>query len=413
MGTTADGGGFAVSDNADEENVIDGADRIRTGGGTDRSGRALTADRPGHRREVPDWLAWLVAITWRVVFLALAAYLAVVALARVRTIVLPVIVALLITTILAPPARWLERRGLPPLAATWAVFLGAAAVAAGVVASIVPQVAGQASQLGDSLSETVEEARTWLVDGPLGLSEERLEEWASRAGEEFERNRDRLIGGALAGAVLVAEIIAGALIAVVLTFFFVKDGRRMWEWLLSQIHGDARRDLAAAGERAWSTLGNYIKGSTIDGLVEAALIAVVLLVLGVPLVLPLAILTFLGGYLPFVGAIVAGAAAASVALVSEGPFAALVVVAAAVVIQNIEGDVLQPLIMGKAVKLHPAVVLVSITAAATVAGLAGAFLAVPTVAVAVNVAGYFRHERPGVVVADEVGGSRGREDASA
>lgn len=354
-----------------------------------------------------------MAVTWRIVFLALAAYLAVVALARVRTIVLPVVVALLLATILAPPARWLERRGLPPLAATWVVFIGAAALAAGVAASAAPQVARQAGQLGSSFSGTSEELRNWLVDGPLGLSQEQLEEWMSRAGDELERNRERLIGGALSGAVLVAEVIAGAFIAVVLTFFFVKDGRRMWEWVLSQFHGDARRDLAAAGERAWSTLGGYIKGSTFDGLVEAALFAVVLLVLGVPLVAPLVILTFLGGYLPFVGAILAGAAAASVALVSEGPLVALAVVAAAVIIQNVEGDVLQPLIMGKAVKLHPVVVLVSITAAGTVAGLAGAFLAVPTVAVAVNVAGYFRHERPGVLVGPDAAGSPRREDALA
>lgn len=348
---------------------------------------------PRPRREVPDSLIWLVAIAWRVAFLLVAAGAVVLALARVRVIVLPVVVALLLATVLAPPAQWLRRRGVPALAATWLVFLAAGVVLGVIVAYIVPTVAGELDDVASAVDDSVEQVQAWLTDGPLELSEDQVDRWVERAEDELRANRGRIVSGVLSGAVLFFELVAGALLTLVLTFFFVKDGPRMVSWALAQVHGQARDDLREVGRRVWDTLGGYVRGSTLDGAVEAALKAIGLLVLGVPLVLPLAVLTFFGGYLPFAGAIASGLVAAAVALVAEGPVTALLVVALSVVIQNVEGDLLQPLIMGKVVKLHPVVILVSITTALAIGGLVGAFLAVPTVASAANVAGYFRNDR--------------------
>ncbi|MBW3615769.1 MAG: AI-2E family transporter, partial [Actinobacteria bacterium] len=294
---------------------------------------------------------------------------------------------------LSPPVRWLEHRRLPSLVATWAVFLAVATVFTAAFMLFGAQVAEEVTELPGAIDEAVGDGRSWLVDGPLDLDKADVERWVERAQEAIGGNRQRIFSGALSYAFAALHLVAGLLMTLVLAFFFVKDGPRMVDWTLDQFGPSARRDVAEIGRRTWSTITGYIQGSALDGLVEAILKAIALLILGVPLVIPLAVLTFFGGFIPFVGALLAGAVSALVALATQGPLAALVVVGVSVAIQNIEGDVLQPLIMGKVIKLHPVVVLVSVTTAGLLLGLPGAFLAVPVVASAANVIGYLRHER--------------------
>ncbi|MBW3555767.1 MAG: AI-2E family transporter [Actinobacteria bacterium] len=334
-----------------------------------------------------------MAIGWRLSFLVLVVLALGFALSRLWLVVLPVAVALLIAAVLSPPVRWLERRRVPSLLATWAIFL---AVGTALIATFMlfgAQIGQEVADLPGAVDEVVEDGRSWLTDGPLAMSEGQVDHGIQRAREAIAGNRQRILSGAVSYASAALHVAAGGLMALVLAFFFVKDGPRMVDWTLDQFDAPARETVREIGRRTWSTITGYIRGSALDGLVEAVLKAVALLVLGVPLVAPLAVLTFFGGFIPFVGAVLVGGVSALVALATKGPLVALAVVGVSVVIQNIEGDLLQPLIMGKVIKLHPVVVLVSITTAGLLLGLPGAFLAVPVVASAANVVGYLRHER--------------------
>lgn len=346
---------------------------------------------------VPAWLVTTAALIWRLAVVAIGLYLAVAILARLRVIVLPVIAALLLTSVLSPPVRWLERRGMPSLGATALVFFGFLGALAAFFAYAGPQVAHQVGELSGAVEQTVQRGRSWLTDGPFHFSDTQVDRWGRQLIDEIRGNRNRLASGVLAGATLLFEIVTGIVVTLFLTFFFVKDGPRMWGWIRSQVAGQARRDVDEAGRRAWATLGAYIRGSAIAGLIEATLKAIALVVLGVPLVVPLAALTFFGGFLPLVGAVTAGLVSASVALAAKGPTTAGLVLLASVLIQNVDGHLIQPLVMGRLVKLHPVVIAVALTGASAVAGLIGAFLAVPTVSVAVAVLTYYRHDRtPGL-----------------
>ena len=178
---------------------------------------------------------------------------------------------------------------------------------------------------------------------------------------------------------------------LVITFFFVKDGKQMWEWVTKHFDDSRRKDVREIGMRSWATLGAYIRGTALIALVDAVLIGIALIIVGVPLVVPLMLITFIGGFFPVVGAFTAGLVAVLVALASGGFFDALIIGAVITLIQQLEGDLLQPLILGRAVKLHPVVVLLSLTAGGILAGVAGAFLAVPTAAVAATIGNYLRN----------------------
>ncbi|MGH3001372.1 MAG: AI-2E family transporter [Gaiellaceae bacterium] len=194
----------------------------------------------------------------------------------------------------------------------------------------------------------------------------------------------------LSGTMIAVELAVGTLLALFLLFFFLKDGDRIWAWVVRLFPGDARADVEAIGRRGWKVLGGYLRGVSIVALVDAVLIGGALAVLGVPFALPLALLTFLGGFLPIVGANLAGFAAAMVALVSDGLLTALVVAAVVLVVQQLEGHLLQPLIVGRSVRLHPVAILLAITAGGVLWGIPGAFLAVPLTAVSAAAASHLR-----------------------
>jgi predicted PurR-regulated permease PerM len=314
------------------------------------------------------------------------------ALVRLRLVVIPVIIALLISTLLVPLSTRLRKRGWPRLLAAWAVFLGSLLLLAGIVTVLAPQVADELDQLGESVRRGSERVIAWLVDGPLNLTRAEVDNYVDQAIERMRQNASSLTSGVLAGAVVAAEVLAGILLVLVLVFFFVKDGDNIFAWITKQFRADHRHHVQEAGRRAWDAMGAYVRGTAVIALVDAVLIGIALLIIGVPLVLPLTVLTFFGAFFPLVGAVIAGAIAALVALVSTGPLDALLVVAAVTVIQQVEGDVLQPVVLGRAVKLHPVAILLALTAGAVVAGIAGAFLAVPVTAVATAIGRYTKEQ---------------------
>ena len=216
-------------------------------------------------------------------------------------------------------------------------------------------------------------------------------------------NVARFLGGALSGAVLLVELLAGLLLTLVITFFFVKDGERFWSWFVGLFSADRLNRVRAAGEGSWGVLGGYVRGTVGVAAIDALLIGVALMLIGVPLVIPLAVLTFIGGLVPIVGAFAAGIVAVLVALGTEGATAALLTLAAIVVVQQIEGNLVAPLLVGRSVKVHPIIVLVAVTVGGVVWGVLGAFVAVPLAAVLRAVATSLRERAPSpqAVPADE------------
>lgn len=339
-------------------------------------------DRP-ERPAVPPALRQAGAVGWRVLVLLVLGWLAVQLLVRLQLVVVPVIVALFLTAMLLPPVDWLRDRGWPSAAATAAVLLAAVMGLAGAGYLLAVQVIPQLGQLSSQVSDSVDELQDWLISGPIGLSQAQLLDLLERAQQELQERSDMLVQRALSWTTLLLELVAGVLFAVVLAFFFLKDGPRMVDAAMARVGGDTGRRLRAAGRRAWDTMGGYLRGVAVVGVVDGALIGLALVVLGVPLALPLAVLTAVGAFFPIVGAVTAGALAALVALVSKGPVTALVVVGVTVLVQQLEGNLLQPVVMGRSLDLHPVVVMVALAVGAILGGIVGAFLAVPVVAVAI------------------------------
>ena len=328
--------------------------------------------------------------TWRALLVGLGVVVVALALARLRLVVLPMIVAFLLATVLQPVVDALVRRRLPRMAAVWVVLLLGVGSLVGLGFVVAPSIASEFSDLGDTLEEGRQEVEEFAEEGPFGLEGRDFDEYVEQAGEQFGGSGSEIASGVLAGAVVAFEVVAGVLLLIVLLFFFLKDGERFTGFGLRQVRRE-HQDLARAlGNRAWDAASGYVRGTAIVALVDAVIIGIGLVIIGVPLVVPLMILTFLGAFFPLVGATAAGVIAALVALVDGGVRDALLVTAVIVIVQQVEGDVLQPLVLGRAVKLHPVVILVVLAAGAVVGGLIGAFLAVPVAAVTVAVGSELR-----------------------
>jgi putative heme transporter len=351
-----------------------------------------TAARQGERprRALLDTIA---SLSWK--FLAVAGALAVIvyALVKLRVVVFPVIAALFASTLIHPAAHWLHKRGLPRLASVWVAILAGVLLLSGLVAVLAPQVANEFGTLSGDVNRGSRQVIEWLSRGPLELSRQELNRYIDQAQEQLQANSSTITSGVLAGAVRLGEVLVGIILTFVLTFFFVKDGGTMFSWFTGQFQERRRQSLNLLGSRLWETLGAYLRGLAFVGLVDAVLIGIALLAIGVPLVIPLAVLTFFGAFLPLIGATVAGVVAALVALVSGGVLDALLVGVAILVVQQVEGHVLQPVVLGRAIKLHPTVVLLSLAAGGVLAGIAGAFLAVPVAALATVVGSHIKAER--------------------
>jgi putative heme transporter len=343
---------------------------------------------------VPHWLVVAAGISWRLVVVAAAIVVAVAALARLRLAVLPLIVALIAATLLEPPVRWLRRRGLPPALATILVLGAALAAFVGLMSVLIPQIGGEIADVGDDLQQGWEDLLDWL-GRTFGIGRRGIDDLLARAAEQVRANATRITLGVLAGAALVGEFLVGLVLTIVVLFFFLKDGERLTAWLLERIPTEHRGDVQAAGGRAWETLAGYLRGSAIVATVDAVGIGIGLLLIGVPLVAPLMLLTFFGGFFPIIGATVAGLLAVLVALVAGSVVDALLTLAVVVAVQQLESNILEPVVMARVLALHPVVIMVALTSGAILGGIVGAFLAVPIAAVAAAVGNELRLRREG------------------
>jgi predicted PurR-regulated permease PerM len=248
---------------------------------------------------------------------------------------------------------------------------------------IVPPFVSELGKVGTSVEEGSRKAGELLR--PLGVSQAEVDKAVDDGVKSVEGSGDKIAGGALAAL----NVLAAVLLTLVLTFFFVKDGRVLWGWI-ARLCGRHRDTAEELGERMWKVLTGYVHGVALVALIDALLIGLVLVLVGVPLAMPLTVMTFLAAFFPVVGAVVVGAAAVLVALVAEGGVAAAIVAGAILVVQQLDGNVLQPVLVGRRLELHPVVVLLALTAGGVIAGLVGAFVAVPLAAVAGAVIEYFR-----------------------
>jgi putative heme transporter len=311
-----------------------------------------------------------------------------------RVVVLPVIVAVLATTLLHGPVEALRRRGAPPAAAVSVVMAAAALLLVGVIAAIAPSIGDQAGELRSGVEDGVQEIGAQLAEPPFNLSRREISDSIDEGIARLRENSGPVTHGLQSGAILLGEVITGLILTVLLTFFFLKDGRAMWAWAIGFVGPSRRDDWDEVGARVYVALGGYVRGIALVGLVDAILIGIALLIIGVPLVVPLMVLTFIGAFLPLIGAFIAGLAAVLIALVSNGLLAALLVLGAIILVQQVEGHLLYPLLMGRTVHLHPAVILLALGIGGVLAGIIGVFLAVPVAGVISVLLGYARRDAP-------------------
>lgn len=338
-----------------------------TGGRAEEVGRELVPRWFRRAVVVCGGLLVIGAVVWVLGWIAL----------KLALVTLSVVTALLLAALLAPLARLLHR-GLPAwLAAGCSVMVLVAAVG-GTGFLLEQRIRGQVENLASSLTASINSIRDWLVTGPLSLRPEQVDQVRTQI---VEAVRAALPGG-VAAANTVISVLSGLLIALFVLFFFLKDGAGMWRAVVAIGPASHRERLEQAGRRGWETLSRYVRGVVVIAVADAVLIGIGLFVLGVPLALTLSLLVFLGAFVPLLGATVSGAAAVLVALVTRGPVVALIVLGVVLVVQNVEGNLLQPFVQSRAVKLHPVVILLSVTAGWLLFGVAGAVIAVPLVAVA-------------------------------
>jgi predicted PurR-regulated permease PerM len=324
---------------------------------------------------LPRWLRKLALYGVCVLIAAGVVYVLSKVLAMLAPVVLAVAAALLLAALFEPLVEWLHGRRAPRWLASLIAVFGGLLVVAGTFVLVGVAAASEFGALVDRATSGIEEIRDWLVDGPLGLDEDQLSTAVDQAVERLQS------AGSLSQAATVLEVLGSALLALVLLFFLLKDGPAGWRWSLGGVSEANRDRVDRAGRAGWKTLTGYVRGIVVIAAIDAIGIGVALAVIGVPLAIPLALLTFFACFVPILGATLAGAVCVLVALAANGLTDALLVLAAVVVVQQAEGNLLEPLIMGRALRLHPAVVLLAVAAGTLIAGVSGALLATPLVAV--------------------------------
>ena len=300
------------------------------------------------------------------------------ALIQLRIAVIPLLLAIIIASAFSPVIRWMRNRGLPAMAAAWITLLGSLLIFGGIITAIVFAVRSQWAELFEQAQTGFDKLLVFVQGLPLPLDD-----------FDFDELRDQALDfitsaqfgtGALTGVVAVGEFVTGFLLFLVILFFFLKDGDRIWAFFLRPFDGTRKARGERVGRTAVTTLGGYIRGTSIVALVDAVAIGVALAIMQVPLALPLAVIIFVAAFIPIVGATVAGILAALVALVANGPLIALIVIIVVVAVNQLEGNFLQPVVMAQSLKLHPLVILLALSAGTILGGIVGAVLSVPIAA---------------------------------
>jgi predicted PurR-regulated permease PerM len=344
---------------------------------------------------VPLGLRASAAWTWRVVLVAGGIYLLLLLLAQFKVLVVPVLVALLVVALIKPLADLGVRRlGLSPALAAVATILIVLLLLIGLIGLVGQQVATGFPDLQRQSGQGIQDVRNWLASGPLHVTGDQINTWIDQAQKSMGSNSSRLVSGALGVASTAADVGSGLFIALFSAFFFLSGGRTIWAFVVGLFPRGARPRVEGAGVRAWATLTAYVRATVIVAAVDAIGIGLGAAILGLPLAVPIAVLVFLGAFVPIVGALVTGVVAVLVALVSKGFITAVIMLGIVIAVQQLEAHVLQPFLLGRAVEVHPLAVILGIGAGVLIAGIIGALFAVPLVAVGHVIAQYLREQPP-------------------
>ena len=330
------------------------------------------------------WVSPLVrasaAWAWRLLVLGAAAYALLEVLRRFGVVVVPVALALLISSLLLPAVDFLDRRGAARGGAVAFVMMLGLAVFGGILAFVVNQFVEGAPQLVEQVTRSIEGTRDWLINGPARLSGDQINRAVDTFTDALRTHQTQLTSGALSTAGTIAEILSGAFLLLFTVIFFLLGGRSIWHFVTRLIPDEHRARVREAGAAGFHSLAGYARATTLVALVDAVAIGSGLAIMGIPLALPLASLIFLGAFIPVVGALITGFLAVIVALFAKGLIYALITLGLIIAVMQLEAHVLQPLVMGRAVSIHPLAVVLGLTAGGVLAGIIGALLAVPAIA---------------------------------
>jgi predicted PurR-regulated permease PerM len=299
---------------------------------------------------------------------------------QLTLVFIPLSIAVILAAAFHPFMHWMRRKGLPSAIATWIALLAIVVVLGGVGYLIYVAVRNQLDELIDSAAQGIDHLYDWFLTLPFDISEEQISGFRDSAVDFLTSSQ--FGSGALAGVGAASNFLVGLFFMIVVLFYFLKDGPRIWEFMLRPFEGQQYARARRIGDKAVDTLGGYVRGTAAVAAVDAIGIGIVLFVLQVPLALPLAVIVFVLAFIPLVGATLAGALAVLVALVANDPITAVWVLVAVIGVNQLEGNFLQPILMGRSLKLHPLVILVALTAGTILGGIVGAVLSVPIAAVA-------------------------------
>ncbi|MEF3405678.1 AI-2E family transporter [Agromyces sp. CCNWLW203] len=339
-------------------------------------------------REAADSIPFGVRLaagwSWRLLLIGGVLAVVVFLIIQLRLIVIPILVAVLVGALLVPFSGLLQKHRWPKWLAVTTAMLSALIVVGGLLTLGITQIVRGSDELAAQSLVAWDDFREWLLEGPFHITESQLNEWVDQIIQSVQQDSGLLVSGALSLSSTLGHFLAGLLLALFATLFILIDGRGIWNWIVGIFPRRARAAIDGAGNAGWATLQNFVKVQILVATIDAIGIGLGAFFLGVPLAVPIAILVFLGSFIPIVGAVATGALAVFVALVYNGPVIALIMLGIVLLVQQVEGHVLQPLIMGTAVKVHPLGVVVAVATGSLLAGIPGALFAVPVAAV-VNV----------------------------
>ncbi len=320
------------------------------------------------------------AWAWRLLVILAAGVAFLWVVARLEIIVVPVLLALMISALLVPVVDWLDRRGLPRGGAVALVLLGGFALLGGVLTFVITQFVVGLPDLTEQVTRSIDSTRKWLIEGPAHLRSEQITNAGNAAIQALHNNQAKLTSGALSTAATLTELLTAAVLVLFTLIFFLYGGRNIWQYVAKIVPVDARERVLEAGRAGYGSLIAYVRATFLVALTDAAGVGTGLAIMGIPLALPLASLVFLGAFIPLIGALISGLVAVVVALLAKGIVYALLTLGLLILINQIESHLLQPLVMGRAVSIHPLGVVLAISTGGVLAGIVGALLAVPTVA---------------------------------
>ena len=355
------------------------------------------APRPApvpEQSRVPSWLATAAAWSWRLLLLAVGVYLIARVLGIIYIVVVPCIAALLLTALLQPMKSRLQRAGLPNMAATWVTLLITAVVLGGLGTLVANRVSADYPTLLTEAKHTTAQVQSWLAGPPFHLKSTNVQKYLNNIPGYLSKHRTLVEGTVVTGGKIASEFFGGLVLMLFVTFFLLKDGDRIWSWLLGAMRPQTARRMDRAGHASWLVLVYYMRGTVAVAAIHAIVIGLTLWFMGVPLAVPLAVLVFVAAFVPLVGLLVAGTLAIVVTLATKGWVDAVILLGILVIEDQLEAHLLQPQVVGKMIRLHPLGVILSLAVGGVLAGIAGAVVAVPIVAVITRALPELRRDEP-------------------